>query len=248
MPDDSVAPKATALDKAKLLVEEWTLLAGYVDRGFTSLESQSAQIVVLLATAVGVISEKLRLPEYVWLFIAPAIFAIMLRMKAQAAFTYFQSSRIIEIEDEINRLLGTTDGRRIFNYAHAVSDLSPQLGRGLFYPYPFWIVFTDLIGVVTVLFAALRSASWLSDNRHPTLAFLFLGFFALAVAWYLTSMVFISKRFYDSVEGHREQHQNAGKSTGARARTRAAPIGSARCPSGARCASVPVVDPSTPGE
>jgi len=185
--------------RVQILVEEWKLLAGYVDRGFYSIESQSVQIVLLIAAGLGVFHGELKIPGFAWLFISPAIFALLLRVKSQATFTYFQSSRIIEIEDAINRLLETDDVGRIFYYAHRVGELAPKLG--VRYAYPVWLAFLDLIGILLTGFCAYRGSLHIDCEWHlPKIAGAWSIVFVFLLIWYTVVAVTVSKRFKDSLE------------------------------------------------
>ena len=193
------------IERIKILVEEYKLLAGYVDRGFHSIEAQAVQIVLLIAVGIGVYHEKLQLDDTAWLFIAPAIFTMMLRMKAQCAFTYFQSARLTEIEDEINRIIQTNENQRVFYYAHCVAELSPKLGNGWLYPYPIWTVFLDLLGLILIAFSTYSGHQVLSDSPiWGWTAWPFALLFLTAGIWYICASAFILKRFYDTVEGHKD--------------------------------------------
>lgn len=195
---------ADEIDRVTFLVEEWKLLAGYVDRGFRSIEAQALQIALLLAAGIGSFHENVVLPKWAWLLIAPAVFAMMLRMKSQAAFTFFQSERITAIEDEINRLLATSNEQRVFYYAHRVAELSPRLGKmGCLYPYPVWTLFLDLLGMVIVGYSTVKASCFLLGQCYwRWAAWPFGCFFILAILWYGAATAVILYRFFKAVEGH----------------------------------------------
>lgn len=146
--------------RVDLLLEEWKALAGYIDEGFRVLEKQSIYIVLILGAAVGIAWKgELPIPREIWAFAPFAILVLLYRLSSQVTFAFFQSMRILKIENTINNLLSEEGGNagNVLWYGHEVRERSRELLRLGAYAYLPWLWLQEGLGLSVVVFATYRA-------------------------------------------------------------------------------------------
>lgn len=150
-----------------VLLEEWKTLSGFIESAFRILEKQSIYVVVILGAAVGIgVENPLNIPKEIWIFAPFAIMVLMFRLSSQVTFSLFQAVRILEIEKQANKLLGSKeDGaelqgdQEILWYGHVVQYRARELLAYGAYPFLPWLWLQELLALFVVGFCAVK-ATW----------------------------------------------------------------------------------------